>query len=196
MTSLHSSNPTNRRLSLSESREIARAVGAGEEVASVARRFGVARSTVYRAVEKTLAADGRRGPKAKGGQLTVRLDTAEIAALDVLAGRKNLSRSAVSRSVLRLAAGYLEPDEELIEAVRDVTRNLKAVGGHLNQIAAHLNREARALGKASVSAGQLSQVKAFEGEVKDLARQLDRMFTVAATRRRMRLDDLIRWAEP
>lgn len=106
---------------------------------------------MYRAIEK----NGRPGQSSEdSSRVTIRLTPEERAALDVLSGRLGVSRSALGRRVLRMAAGFLEPDAEMVEAMTDLSRQIKSVGGNLNQIAAHLNREARMQGRASPSADQ------------------------------------------
>lgn len=189
MAALHSPKPTGRRLSLSESRAIFAAFQAGESVTVVSRRFGVSRPTVYRALEK----NGRPGqPSEDSARVTIRLTPDERAAMDELAGRLGLSRAALGRCVLRLAAGYLEPEPELVEAARELSRQIKAVGGNLNQIATHLNREARLQGRASPSREQQAQIEASERALKALAKEADRLFVHTAKRRKARVEALLR----
>ncbi len=115
LAALHSPKPTGRRLSLAESREIFVAFQSGESVTSIARRLRVSRPTVYRAIEK----HGRPGnPALDSARVTIRLTSEELTALDVLSGRMGLSRSALGRRVLRLAAGFLGSEQELLEIVR------------------------------------------------------------------------------
>lgn len=189
LAALHSPKPTGRRLSTSESRAIFAAFQRGETVTSLAKRYGVSRPTVYRAIEK----NGRPGqPSEDSARVTIRLTPDERSALDVLSGRLGLSRAALGRRVLRLAAGFLEPDPEQIEAMTDLSRQIKAVGGNLNQIAAHLNREARMQGRASPSRDQQAQIEASERALKALARDVDRLFVHAAKRRKARVEALLR----
>ena len=189
MAALHSPNSTGRRLSTSESREIFAAFQRGESVTSLAKRYGVSRPTVYRAIEK----NGRPGqPAEDSARVTIRLTPDERAALDVLSGRLGLSRAALGRRVLRLAAGFLEPDPDMVEAMTDLSRQVKAVGGNLNQIAAHLNREARMQGRASPNRDQQAQIEASERALKALAKDVDRLFVHAAKRRKARVEALLR----
>lgn len=189
LAALHSPKPTGRRLTLAESREIFVAFQGGESVTSIARRLRVSRPTVYRAIEK----HGRPGnPALDSARVTIRLTPEELAALDVLSGRMGLSRSALGRRVLRLAAGFLEPDPEMVEAMTDLSRQVKAVGGNLNQIAAHLNREALLQGRASPNKDQQAQIEASERALKALAKDVDRLFVHAAKRRKARVDAILR----
>lgn len=189
MAALHSPKPTGRRLSLAESREIFVAFQGGESVTSIARRLRVSRPTVYRAIEK----HGRPGnPALDSARVTIRLTPDELAALDVLSGRMGLSRSALGRRVLRLAAGFLEPDPDMVEAMTDLSRQVKAVGGNLNQIAAHLNREALMQGRASPSRDQQAQIEASERALKALAKDIDQLFVHAARRRKARVEAILR----
>ena len=189
LASLHSPKPTGRRLLLSESREIFAAFQRGDSVTVLARRFGVSRPTVYRAIEK----NGRPGqPSADSARVAIRLTPDERAAFDGLAGRLGLSRAALGRRVLRLSAGYLEPEPDLVEAVQNLSRQIKAVGGNLNQIAAHLNREVRLQGRASPSGSQLREIETSERALKALAREVDGLFVHAARRRKARVDALLR----
>lgn len=191
MSSLHLTKPTGRRLSKAESRAIFVAYQSGEAVAGIARRLGVSRPTVYRAIEK----HARPGVSHGDSQLlSIRVSTAEKAALDVLSGRMGLSRSAAARKVLRLASDFLEPDAELVEAITDLARQVKAIGGNLNQIAAHLNREARLQGRASPNRDQLQAIEISERDLKALAEQIEDTFVVAASRRRVKVEDLLRKA--
>ncbi len=160
----------------------------GDSVTVLARRFGVSRPTVYRAIEK----NGRPGqPSADSARVSIRLTPDEQAIFDSLARHHGLSRAALGRRVLRLAAGYLEPEPELVEAVQDLSRQIKSVGGNLNQIAAHLNREARMQGRASSSQNQRVQIEASERDLKTLARKVDALFVHAAKRRKARVETLL-----
>lgn len=189
MASLHSPKPTGRRLSPSESRAIFAAFQRGDSVTVLAKRFGVSRPTVYRAIEK----NGRPGqPSADSARVAIRLTPDERVTFDGLAARLGLSRAALGRRVLRLAAGYLEPEPDLVEAVQDLSRQIKAVGGNLNQIAAHLNREVRLQGRASPNVDQRAQIEASERALKALAREVDALFVHAAKRRKARVDALLR----
>jgi len=188
LAALHSPKPTGRRLSASESRAILVAFQHGESVTALSRRFGVSRPTVYRALEK----NGRPGqPSADSARVTIRLTPSERTDLDALARRLGLSRAALGRRVLRMAAGYLEPEPDLVEAVQDLSRQIKAVGGNLNQIAAHLNREARLQGRASPSRDQQAQIAASLRALKGLAKDVDRLFVHAAKRRKARVEALL-----
>jgi hypothetical protein len=91
-----------------------------------------------------------------------------------------------------MAAGYLEPEPDLVEAVQDLSRQIKAVGGNLNQIAAHLNREARMQGRASPNRGQQAELEASRRALKVLAKDVDRLFVHAAKRRKARVEALLR----
>lgn len=155
---------------------------------ALSRRFGVSRPTVYRALEK----NGRPGqPSADSARVTIRLTPSERAELDALARRLGLSRAALGRRVLRRAAGYLEPEPDLVAAVQDLSRQIKAVGGNLNQIAAHLNREARLQGRAAPNRDQQAQIDASRRALKGLAKDLDRLFVHAAKRRKARVEALL-----
>ena len=189
LASLHSPKPTGRRLSPSESRAIFAAFQGGDSVTVLARHFGVSRPTVYRAIEK----NGRPGqPSADSARVAIPLTPDERTTFDGLAGRLGLSRAALGRRVLRLAAGYLEPEPELVEAVQDLSRQIKAVGGNLNQIAAQLNREARLQGRASPTRSQLREIEASERALKILAKEVDGLFVHAAKRRKARVEALLR----
>lgn len=152
----------------------------------------MSRPTVYRAIEKQGRPAGRSGESAR---ITIRLTPEERAALDLLSGRLGLSRAALGRRVLRMAAGYLEPDPELVKAMTDLSRQIKSVGGNLNQIAAHLNREARMQGRAAPSREQQAQIEQSERAMKALAREVDRVFVHAARRRRARVEALLQRVE-
>ncbi|SED91177.1 helix-turn-helix domain-containing protein [Rhodobacter sp. 24-YEA-8] len=197
MYSLHSTKTTNRRLSLSESKEIAEAAARGESVTALAVRFGVSRPTIYRAITRHSAPAAGQGRRpANSRPVAVRLNPDELAAFDVLSGRMNLSRSELARQVLRRAADFLEPDEEVSQAVQDLTRQLKSIGGNLNQIAAHLNRDARFHGSAKPNSAQMKQVEGIEREVKSLAKRLDSLFQNTAGRRRAKVADLLKGVQP
>lgn len=191
MSALHTNQTRNRRLSLSESKEIAARAASGESVTELAAAFGVSRPTIYRAIEKNGA---KVGASAADPRVSIRLTRQEVSALDALAGRLGLSRSALGRAVLRLAADFIEPDDETLSAIRDLSRQIKTVGGNLNQIAAHLNREARMQGKASVSARQWQEVEAAQKDLRRFAGQIDDLFIYAAKRRRTRNADILRRA--
>ncbi|MGQ5720602.1 helix-turn-helix domain-containing protein [Pseudochrobactrum asaccharolyticum] len=52
MSALHLTNHPSRRLSRAETAQIVRDFKDGLNIAGIARKYGVARSTVYRALEK------------------------------------------------------------------------------------------------------------------------------------------------
>lgn len=191
MGSLHTPITTNRRLTSRESKEIAQAAASGGSITAIAARFAVSRPTVYRAIEKERAAAGQGHPAEREARVSARLKPYELTALDVLAGRHGVSRAELSRRVLRRAAEFLEPEPELIEAVRDLANQIKLIGGNLNQIATHLNRDARFHGRASLSAAQWQRVEGHERDLKALARELDGLFVTVAKRRKARIADIM-----
>lgn len=85
----------------------------------------------------------------------------------------------------------MEPEPDLVEAVQDLSRQIKAVGGNLNQIAAHLNREVRLQGRASPNAGQRTQIELSERALRALAKEVDALFVHAAKRRKARVEALL-----
>lgn len=192
MSALHSTKLTQRRLSRSESKEIAEAAAKGESVTTLAARFGVSRPTIYRALERHAVRGDAETRSSQNPRISIRLEPHEIAALDVLCGRLNLNRSELSRHVLRKASDYLEPESELIQAIRDLTKEIKSIGGNLNQIAHHLNRDARFHGRASLSEAQWKQVEENERDLKALARSLDALFVNDVRRRRARNADILK----
>lgn len=143
LSALHSTNNTGRRLDEAKQREIFDACAQGESVAAVGRRFHVSRPTVYRIIERFTP-----GPSTvrEDCRITVRLSREELGELDALAEQHKVSRSELTRKIVRLAAGFLAPDDDWSEAARDLTRQVKGIGGNLNQIAFHMNRDARETG--------------------------------------------------
>lgn len=194
MASLHSAIPVNRRLSASESKAIERAAVAGDSVTAIAARFGVSRPTVYRHIERHRGAGPAARSPGTDTRITIRLEPYELAAIDTLVGQEGGSRAEIARRVLRRASAFLEADPAVAEAVRELSRQVKTIGGNLNQIASHLNREARLRGRASLPMARWLQVEQAEREVKALSRELDGLFVQAGRRRKARLADLLREA--
>ena len=72
----------------------------------------------------------------------MRLEADELRAIDALASRLNMTRAKVARHALRRAAGFFDPDDELVGAARAIMVELKRIGTNLNQLTYHANRRA------------------------------------------------------
>ena len=78
------------------------------------------------------------------------------------------------RSLVRKAAGYLEPDHDAVETLRTVTRQVTGIATNVNQIARVANRDRRVDGVALMAewkalGGQLARVEASVQRVLDVA---------------------------
>ncbi|MBM3603281.1 MAG: hypothetical protein FJX25_00665 [Alphaproteobacteria bacterium] len=108
----------------------------------LATTYGVTRPTIYRAVrsfhDKEAVAD------VSTAAVSFTVDRPSLQAFDAFTGRLGLkSRADALRRVCRVPAGFLEPDPDLADALRDVAVQLAALGRNVNQLVATKNYEVR-----------------------------------------------------
>ncbi|MCZ0963108.1 hypothetical protein [Paracoccus benzoatiresistens] len=123
-------------------KKIAASVRSGVPVTVLAKAHGVTRPTIYRALrafhEQEAVVDTGTAP------VSFTVDRNSLAAFDALTGRLGLSsRADALRRVCRVPAGFLEPDPDLADALRNVAGELAAIGRNVNQLVATKNYEVR-----------------------------------------------------
>ena len=72
--------------------------------------------------------------------IAVRLTEAELAEFDAQIAALGLNRNRALRIAARRIGGFVEADAALIEALRDITRQLTGIARNINQIARSANR--------------------------------------------------------
>ena len=154
-----------KKITPADEKKIVASVRAGVPVAVLAKTYGVTRPTIYRAVrsfhDKAKVSDTNTAPVS----FTVNRDS--LLAFDAFTGRLGLkSRADALRRVCCVPAGFLEPDPDLADALRDVARelasssttcdalDLSAIGRNVNQLVATKNYEVRRGEKLKLSKSQ------------------------------------------
>ena len=142
----------------------------GVPVAVLARTYGVTRPTIYRAArafhEKEAVANAGTAP------VSFTVDRDSLRAFDTFTGRLGLAtRADALRRVCRVPAGFLEPDPDLADALRDVAAQLSAIGRNVNQLVATKNYEVR-------RGQKLKLTKPQEQLLTDLLEHIDGVSTV------------------
>lgn len=155
MTTLNTNTDAARsgkpRLTPAQRQAIALARGRGIATKVLALRYGVSVQTIRNIARGVQMA--RSQARSKTATVTVRVPVADIRTFDALISRLGGDqRSSVLRAFIRHPAGYLGTDAELAESIRELRRELSAIGSNLNQIARRLNDprllpEARKLGR-------------------------------------------------
>ena len=150
-TNTHAGSVGKPRLTPAQRQAIAQARTQGIATRALAERYGVSVQTIRNVARGVqLARDQARSETAT---VTARVPVADIRTFDALISRLGGDqRSVVLRAFIRHPAGYLGADAELAESIRELRRELSAIGSNLNQIARRLNDprllpEARKLGR-------------------------------------------------
>lgn len=117
--------------------KMAAAIRSGERVSEIAQAFGVSRRTVYNHKAKVEEID----LQCRTAVLTVRLNKQDVADLDKLAEREQLTRAETARRVLLRAVDVFQPEQTEVEALRAIGLELAKVGSNLNQISNAINSE-------------------------------------------------------
>ena len=126
------------RLTPAQRQAIAQARGQGIATKVLAERYGVSVQTIRNIARGVQMA--RVQALSETATVTARVPVADIRAFDALIARLGRDqRSSVLRAFIRHPAGYLGADAELAESIRELRRELSAIGSNLNQIARRLN---------------------------------------------------------
>lgn len=188
MSLLHN---TNRR-GTAFSQELTKAVlddfAAGLSKTTIAKNRGISRMSVYRIIERGL-------PNKVGASLEkrifVRLTLSDYQALKNVASARGETVSALSRRVLRRAAGFFDADREIAAAALDLSNELKKIGTNLNQVVYQINREAILQGRGGPSSKHLETIKAMQTMMVSKAGEIDRLFVRSGRRRLVTVSELL-----
>lgn len=160
--------------------------------AELAGRYGVSR----RAIQQFAARQqGDEGSRVQSVVLGVRLEPDELHAIDALSARLGTSRARVARHALRRAAGFFDPDDDLIEAARAIMVELKRIGTNLNQLTYHANRRALLSGRGEISGDDLDTIIGMRNEVAEVASSIGGLIVTKARSRKVMTDRLLRGVE-
>lgn len=165
---------------------------AGLSIAGIARKHGVSRPTVYRALEN--------GQPSRAGALNEvrvysRLTVEDYAALKAVAELRGETVSALSRRVLRRASGFFDADQEIAKAASGLALELKKIGNNLNQVAYQINREALLQGRATPQPKHLEEIRAMQRVMLRAADKVEALFVRAGRRRLTTVAQLIELGE-
>ena len=189
MSALHSTTHPSRRLSRDETAHIVRDFKDGLSIAAIARKHGIARPTVYRALENGSAS---RAGAANDVRVYSRLSVEDHAALKAVAETRGQTISALSRSVLRRAAGFFDADPEVAKAALALSKELKKIGSNLNQVVYQINREALLQGRAAPQPRHLAEIRAMQRTILSAADKVDTLLVHAGRRRLTTIEELLR----
>ena len=140
-------------------------IKAGESITALAEAFGVSRRTVYN--YKALVEETEL--QYRSAVLTVRLNKPDLASLDELAKKHELSRAEVARAVLTRAVDVFQEEPRETEAVVALTQQLHGIGNNLNQIAHALNLAA-AKGTLTLDANTVAALETVQEQGNDVVR--------------------------
>ena len=183
------SKPPQRRLNADEKRRLVQDLAKNISTDELAKTYGISRRAV-----QMIAARLHRDPVARieTKVLGVRLESDEMRALDVQAGRLGMTRAAFAKTALRRAAGFFDPDEDLIEIGAELSREVRRVGNNLNQLAYHANRKALVSGSAEISPDDLATIIAMRDELKAVSDLVSKLIVTKARRRKARFDQILK----
>jgi transposase-like protein len=164
----------------------------GVSITAIAGKHGVSRPTVYRALE-----NGRASAAGASNEVRVysRVSHEDYAALRALAKLRGETVSALSRHVLRRAAGFFDADREITKAAVALSEQLKRIGSNLNQVVWEINREAVLQGRAAPHPMHLQEIRAMQCSILGAARKVDMLLARAGRLRLTTVEELLRIEE-
>jgi predicted DNA-binding protein YlxM (UPF0122 family) len=192
LSALHSPRtykPAARRLNGDELKAIASDFASGLNVSEIAAKRGVSRPTVYRAIERTSASLGSESADVR---IYSRLSRLEHEALKDLALGRGETVAALTRRILRRAAGFFDADKEMASAALALTTELRKVGTNLNQVVYQINREALLQGMAMPNSVHLKAIEDMRESVQALADRTEKLFVRAGRSRLTTVSELLR----
>ncbi|QDA36022.1 Hin recombinase (plasmid) [Paracoccus liaowanqingii] len=131
-----------KKITPGDEKKIVASVRSGVPVAVLAKTYGVTRPTIYRAIRSFH--DKAQEVHLETAAVSFTVDRSTLLAFDAFTERLGLkSRADALRRVCRVPAGFLSPDPDLADALRDVALELSAIGRNVNQLVATKNYEVR-----------------------------------------------------
>lgn len=188
MSALHSTKPPSRRLSRDETVKIVRDHSEGMSVSAIARKYDISRPTVYRALENGTAS---KAAQSKDVRVYSRLTALDYASLKAVAEGRGETVSAISRRVLRRAAGFFDADNATAKAALDLSNEVKKIGSNLNQVVYQINREALLQGRPAPQPKYLAEIQAMQKDMLAVADKVDNLLVRAGRRRLATVQQLI-----
>jgi len=163
-----------KKITPADEKKIVASVRAGVPVAVLAKTYDVARPTIYRAIrsfhDKAKVSDTSTAP------VSFTVDRDRLLAFDAFTGRLGLkSRADALRRVCSVPSGFLEPDPDLAGALRDVARELSAIGRNVNQLVATKNYEVRRGEKLKLTKPQQQVLSDLLGHIDGVSAQVREM---------------------
>lgn len=189
MYTSHPSKRPGRRLNADERRRLKADLAKNISTAELAEIYGVTKRAI-----QLFAARQRRDERARveASVLSLRIEADELRALDAQAGKLNLTRAAYARKALRRAAGFFDPDDDLIELGTELSREVRRIGNNLNQLAYHANRKALVSGQAEISPKDMAAIVAMRDELKLVSDLISKLIVTKAKRRKARVDHILK----
>ena len=193
MSVLHTTNRNGTRLSDAQIAAIAGDHRAGISVSAIAKRLGVSRMTVYRQLERALPS---KAAQSSDVRVYSRLSAGDYSALRSLATDRGESVAALSRRVLRRAAGFFDADREIAAAALELSKELKKIGTNLNQVVHQINREAILQGRGEPSSEHVTAIRDMQKLIMSKASSVDQLLVRSGRRRLTTVQDLLDKDEP
>lgn len=138
LTHTNKTNERKSRLTHKQRAAIVADMRQGLGTKALAERFGVSEQTIRRITRDAKVA--RIEAKTETAVVGVRVPVEDIRAFDVVISRLgDVQKSDALRAFVRHPAGFLGADGDLADAIRDIKRELVAIGTNVNQIARRLN---------------------------------------------------------
>ena len=188
MSALHSTNTPSHRLSRDETMKIVADFQEGLSIARLAKKYGISRPTVYRAIERGTAS---KAAQSKEVRVYTRLSIDDHEALKVLAELRGETVAALSRRVLRRAAGFFDADKVTADAALALSNEIKKIGNNLNQVVYQVNREALLQGRAAPQPKYLTDIKSMQVEILEIADKVDSLLVRAGRSRLTTVQQLL-----
>ena len=160
----------------------------GLSIARLAKKYGISRPTVYRAIERGTAS---KAAQSKEVRVYTRLSIDDHEALKVLAELRGETVAALSRRVLRRAAGFFDADKVTADAALALSNEIKKIGNNLNQVVYQVNREALLQGRAAPQPKYLTDIKSMQVEILEIADKVDSLLVRAGRSRLTTVQQLL-----
>jgi len=185
---LHITNRNGTRLSDAQVAMIIDNHRAGISVSAIATKLGVSRMTVYRQLERALPS---KAAQSSDVRVYSRLSADDYSVLKTVASERGESVAALSRRVLRRAAGFFDADREIAAAALELSNELKKIGTNLNQVVHQINREAILQGRGEPSSEHVAAIRDMQKVMMSKASAVDQLLVRSGRRRLTTVQDLL-----
>lgn len=160
-----------KRLTPAERERIAQAKAKGAGTAELSRRYGVTEQTIRNATRRVQIE--RQTTKVETAMVAARVPVLDIQIFDAAIGRLGVEKkSDAIRAFVRHPSGFLAPDEDLADAIRELRRELTQIGTNVNQIARRLNDPRLQPHERALSSGEAGIFRELNGRLNEASQAL------------------------